>query len=91
MEEAEDSGSRFSLIREGESISIESDELEVTQDGDERHLIFNRSVRVELSDLRLSTDRLDAYYKKGEGQPDRLARARRGLVGTRRRSMVAVV
>jgi lipopolysaccharide transport protein LptA len=72
MEEAEDSGSRFSLIREGESISIESDELEVTQDGDERHLIFNRAVRVELSDLRLRTDRLDAYYKKGEGQPDRL-------------------
>ena len=72
MEEAEDPGSRFTLIREGESISIESDELEVTQDGDERHLIFNRAVRVELSDLRLSTDRLDAYYKKGEGQPDRL-------------------
>lgn len=66
----EDSG--FKLFRKGEAISIESDELEVTQDGDVRHIIFRRSVRVEQGDVRLRSERLDAYYNKGESQPDRL-------------------
>ena len=63
---------RLSLIQEGEAISIQSDELEVIQDGAERHLIFSRGVRVEQGEVQLRTDRLDAYYKKGESQPDRL-------------------
>ena len=64
-------GSAFTLLQKGEPISIQSDELEVTQDGDERHLVFRHAVRVSQGDIALRTDRLDAYYKKGESQPDR--------------------
>jgi lipopolysaccharide export system protein LptA len=68
----EPEGSSLTVLRKGEAISIRSDELEVTQDGDERHLVFSHAVRVEQGDVKLETDRLDAYYKAGESQPDRL-------------------
>ena len=70
-EEAEE-GSGFKLFKKGEPISIQSDELEVTQDGDGRHLVFRRAVRVSQGDIQLRTEQLDAYYTKGESQPDRL-------------------
>jgi len=70
LEEPE--GSSLTVLRKGEAISIRSDELEVTQDGDQRHLVFSHAVRVEQGDVKLETDRLDAYYKAGESQPDRL-------------------
>jgi lipopolysaccharide assembly outer membrane protein LptD (OstA) len=53
-------------------ISIRADELEAVSTGGARHLIFTANVRVEQADVRIESDRLEAFYPKGEKQPDRL-------------------
>ena len=53
-------------------ISIRADELEAVSKESRRHLIFTANVRVEQADVRIESDRLEAYYPKGEKQPDRL-------------------
>jgi len=53
-------------------ISIRADELEAISTEGERHLIFTTNVYVEQADIRIQSDRLEAFYPKGENQPDRL-------------------
>ncbi len=53
-------------------ISIHSDELEASQNGGARRLVFSKNVRVEQGDLRLASARLEAFYPENANQPDRL-------------------
>ena len=53
-------------------ISIRADELEAISRDGERQLIFTANVHVEQADVRIESDRLEAYYPKGAKQPDRL-------------------
>ena len=53
-------------------LSIYSDELEASQIGGARKLIFTHSVRVEQGDLKLESARLEAFYPENVNQPDRL-------------------
>lgn len=55
-----------------QAISIRADELEAVSKEGARHLIFTNNVRVEQADVRIESDRLEAFYPKGEKQPDRL-------------------
>lgn len=58
--------------------SIRSDELEATEDGSQRSLIFRRNVLAKQGDLELRADRLVAEYPEGAKQPSRLT-ARGGV------------
>ncbi len=53
-------------------ISIRADELEAISTDGARHLIFTANVHVEQADIRIESDRLEAFYPKGGNQPDRL-------------------
>ena len=53
-------------------MEIRSDELQViTVDGN-RHIIFERNVRVTQGDITLLTDHLEAFYTSGDSRPERL-------------------
>jgi lipopolysaccharide transport protein LptA len=56
----------------GESLSIVADELEATERGQMRTLVFKRAVKVEQADLGLTARELVADYVAGEKQPHRL-------------------
>lgn len=60
------------LLASDEPITIQSDELEVIQQDDARHIIFDRNVLVTQGDVTLRSEKLDAYYSAGASQPDRL-------------------
>ena len=62
----------FSLESGDEPLSIDSDELELTERGENRHLIFRRNVRVTQGDMELRTEELEAFYESGFSQPQRL-------------------
>lgn len=70
----EEAGSEFRIagLRNDQPIAINSDELEVVEQDGERHLLFKRNVRVVQGDIRLRTDRLEAFYEKGASRPRRL-------------------
>jgi lipopolysaccharide transport protein LptA len=53
-------------------ISIKSDVLEATEQGGERKFIFTGNVRAIQDDLRVDSDRLEAFYPKGQSQPERM-------------------
>ena len=53
-------------------LSIHSDELEATQTGGVRRLVFTKGVRVEQADMRLESARLEAFYPEKASQPERL-------------------
>jgi lipopolysaccharide export system protein LptA len=53
-------------------LSIESDELEASQQEGRRQLVFKKNVRVRQGDLRITCARLEAVYPEGGSQPDRL-------------------
>jgi lipopolysaccharide export system protein LptA len=53
-------------------LSIHSDELEASQIGGARRLVFTKGVRVEQADLKLEADRLEAFYPEKASQPERL-------------------
>lgn len=71
-DDSEDSKGLFSLRAGDEPLSIDSDELELSEQGDDRHLIFRRNVRVTQGDIQLLTERLEAFYVSGSSQPDKL-------------------
>jgi lipopolysaccharide transport protein LptA len=56
----------------GESLSIVADELEATDRGHIRTLVFKQAVKVEQADLGLTAHKLVADYVAGEKQPHRL-------------------
>lgn len=53
-------------------IQIRSDELEVIEEEENRHLVFTRNVQVVQGDVTLHADRLEAFYLAGASQPQRL-------------------
>ncbi|HEY8156779.1 MAG TPA: LptA/OstA family protein [Myxococcota bacterium] len=53
-------------------LSIHSEELEASQTGGTRRLVFKRGVRVEQADMKLQADRLEAFYPEKASQPERL-------------------
>jgi lipopolysaccharide export system protein LptA len=59
-------------LREDAPIEINAEEAEIVDRGDERKLVFQRNVRVRQGDVRLESDVLEAEYRKGEPEPDRL-------------------
>jgi len=66
--------SEFELgkLRENEPIEIKAEEAEIVDRGEDRKLVFQRNVRVRQGDIRLESDVLEAEYRKGEAEPDRL-------------------
>jgi lipopolysaccharide export system protein LptA len=53
-------------------LSIHSDELEASQTGGTRRLVFTKGVRVEQADMKLESARLEAFYPEKASQPERL-------------------
>jgi lipopolysaccharide transport protein LptA len=62
----------FDGLPSDEPIAIESEELEVITQEQDRQLIFRRNVRVVQGNVTLRTDRLEAFYPAGASQPSRL-------------------
>jgi len=56
----------------GGPLRITSDDLEARNSGGARHMIFTRNVRATRGDMVLTSNRLDAFYPKGESRPDRI-------------------
>jgi lipopolysaccharide transport protein LptA len=61
-----------SLFRSDAPISIKSDELEAVDRDGVKKFVFTGRVHAVQADLELDSDRLEAFYPKGESQPDRL-------------------
>jgi lipopolysaccharide transport protein LptA len=53
-------------------LSIHADELEASQAGGSRRLVFKKGVRVSQADLTLESARLEAFYPEKASQPERL-------------------
>jgi lipopolysaccharide transport protein LptA len=53
-------------------ISIKSNQLEAFDRGGERQFVFSGNVRAIQDDLYLNSDRLEAFYPKGQSQPERM-------------------
>lgn len=53
-------------------ISINSAELEAVQEGERRRFVFSGKVEVKQDNVRLTADRLDAFYPADSSQPERL-------------------
>jgi lipopolysaccharide transport protein LptA len=53
-------------------ISIKSDVLEAFERDGERRFVFTGNVRAVQDDLYLNSDRLEAFYPKGQSQPERM-------------------
>lgn len=53
-------------------IEIKADEAEIVNRGTGRNLVFQRNVLVRQANVTLRSDRLEASYKKGESEPERL-------------------
>jgi len=66
--------------RGDEPINIRSGELEAFEEGGERRFVFRRDVEVRQGDLRLTSERLEAFYPQGSSQPDRLEASGRVVV-----------
>jgi lipopolysaccharide transport protein LptA len=66
--------SEFELgqLREDTPIEINAEEAEIVDRGEDRKLVFQRNVRVRQGNIRLASDLLEAEYRKGEPEPDRL-------------------
>ena len=59
-------------IKGDKPLAIRSDELEAVEVEGRRHLLFTRNVNVEQGDLRVHSDRLEAFYPPNGNQPDKL-------------------
>ncbi len=53
-------------------LSIHADELEASQTGGSRRLVFKKGVRVSQADMTLESARLEAFYPEKASQPERL-------------------
>jgi lipopolysaccharide transport protein LptA len=65
-------GFEFGGLRGDAPIEIKADEAEIVDRGEGRTLVFQRNVRVRQGDVTLASDRLEAEYRKGQSEPDRL-------------------
>jgi lipopolysaccharide transport protein LptA len=68
----DEGSSEKSIFRSDAPISIKSDELEALDRDGIKKFIFTGRVHAIQADLELDSDRLEAFYPKGESQPDRL-------------------
>jgi len=68
----DDPGIGFAPLQEDEPIEIEADEAEIIDRDEKRRLVFQRNVSVRQGDVTLESERLEAEYRKGESEPDRL-------------------
>jgi lipopolysaccharide transport protein LptA len=62
----------FGQWRNDDPLSIASDELEATQQGGKRHLVFHKNVRVRQGEMHMSCVTLEAVYPEGSSQPEQL-------------------
>jgi lipopolysaccharide transport protein LptA len=69
-EKREEKGER--AFRDDAPIAIQADELEAVESQGARKLAFTGNVRASQDDMRLRSNRLDAFYRPGESQPERL-------------------
>lgn len=53
-------------------IEIKADEAEIVSRAEGRDLVFQRNVLVRQANVTLRSDRLEASYRRGESEPDRL-------------------
>lgn len=53
-------------------IEIRADEAEIVNRGRGRELVFQRNVRVKQANVTLKSQRLEATYRKGESEPEKL-------------------
>lgn len=75
-------------IKGDKPLSIRSDELEAIEVEGRRQLLFTRNVNIEQGDLRVHSDRLEAFYPPGGNQPDKLVANGHVLVSQLDKSMV---
>jgi lipopolysaccharide transport protein LptA len=61
-----------SKFRSDTPIEIKADEAEIIDRDEGRHLIFRRNVWVRQDSVTLRSDRLEAFYAKGESEPREL-------------------
>ena len=59
-------------FRSDAPIEINSEEAEIISHADGRRLIFQRNVHVRQANVSLRSDRLEAFYQKGESEPREL-------------------
>ncbi len=62
----------FATLNREMPIEIRADEAEIIDRGEGRKLIFQHNVRVRQGDVSLESDHLEAEYRKGQTEPDRL-------------------
>jgi lipopolysaccharide export system protein LptA len=86
-EGAEQSVSMFP-IKGDKPLSIRSDELEAIEADGRRRLLFTSKVQIDQGDLRVNSDRLEAFYPPGGSQPDRLVASGHVLVSQLKRRML---
>lgn len=67
-----DADFEFVPLRSDTPIQIKADEAEIVDRGEGRKLIFQHNVVVRQDEVSLESDRLEADYRKGESEPDRL-------------------
>jgi lipopolysaccharide transport protein LptA len=61
-------------------ISIKSDVLEAVEQDGERKFVFSGNVRAAQDDLHLQSDRLEAFYPKGQSQPEQMVATGRVVI-----------
>lgn len=62
----------FEKWRSDDPFSISSDSLEAEQKNGRREIRFEHNVRVEQGELRMTADRLEAFYPPSGSEPERL-------------------
>jgi lipopolysaccharide transport protein LptA len=68
-------------------ISIHSDVLDVFEQGGEKRFVFKGHVRAEQADLVIRSQRLEAFYPRGRGQPHKIVAS--GAVTLRQEDRIA--
>jgi lipopolysaccharide export system protein LptA len=75
-------------IKGDKPLSIRSDELEALESDGRRRLLFTTKVQIDQGDLRVNSDRLEAFYPPGGSQPDKLVASGHVLVSQLKRRML---
>ena len=70
--QVEEDESTFAIFNSDDPIEIQSQELEVTAEGDAKRIIFRSDVQVVQGDVTMFADYLEALYPAGASNPDRL-------------------
>lgn len=71
-EEKQDGSEEKQPFQSDAPISIKSDVLEAFDNEGRKKFVFTGRVRAKQDDLHLTSDRLEAFYPKGQSQPERM-------------------